>query len=295
MDSLISKLYKFDDKKYVVFPSPSGGSVVTNMAHDAMRGAADINAAYAGKPFEVSDAITNEGGQLSTFRIAEEKQAQLEPWTESSAKPVPRSAGAVISEPVYSAITVPARVPGEISDDVLAMIRAFVPKDEDKLFIYVDYAPATSAILAHRQRAMSLLNKGYTPAAIRMAVEEKGKKFLANLEERNAVMGIPKKKLELILSDSVLIHRNTSYSLLLRELFNSKCVTSDGMIQLVPDYIGVGGKTEKTQPTEAETLRRRKRFLTSTAQYLAPLYTSESFRQMITAQRLDHERVSAAQ
>lgn len=272
------------DGQHVLTSSISAGASVTKEAHDALSMAIDFEEARKGKAFKISDETNNASvSYFNSLKVASREEYELQNRSSSSSSN--KVGGKTI---VYSSI-VPVHEPGRISEKDLEIIRSFEPTEGESLFTYLDYEAVQSSVLLHRQRAMSLIRAGYSIAQIKELVENKTRKLLVDKREKAAVMGIPKKKLELFLSDSVLIHRVTGYSSLLKELYAHNCVIQDGMLALVPDYIGMGGKSETTRVTPEETQMRRKRFLASTAAYLLPLYTSESFRAMIEAQRVLHK------
>lgn len=251
--------------------------LATDRARDALRHAIDFNAAIRGLRFTVDNEIDNSGEILfKSLKDGGEQKKVID-------APESFGSGEGMDKIVYE--KVPAR---EESDDidsgVLESIRSFAPEEEDKVFAYIDYDTSRSGVLSHRQRAMYLLRRGYSVLQIKELVENKTKKLTGDTKVKSAILGIPKKKMELFLSDSVLIHRDTTYSPLLRALFEHSCIVSEGMIDLVPDYIGRGGKGEDPI-SEEETYTRRRRFLSTTASYLQPLYTSQSFRTMIHDQK----------
>jgi len=268
------------------------GSKVTQNVADALPLVADIDAFARGELVELNDIARTEDEmpewevEVVDPSVIKRRMSEARGSSDHGAPP-PVIDMTSMKESVDVRYTTLKAAPTQgdtIDPGTLEDIRSFKPDEADKAFVLISYASGESGVLGHRQRVMRLLRMKYTLAQIRDMVESKNTKVAANLEVKKIVAGIPKKRMELFLSDSVLLGAKTSYSDFLLSLYESRCEVSDGLLAVVPDYIGRGGKKEAT-PDEATTQSRRRTFMTSTANYLRPLYTSEPFRAMIDGER----------
>jgi len=250
-------------------------SAVTQDLWDALEHASDVDAALNGELFDLVDSAFI-SDKMKTLVVIPARQTSERGSSSSSS-----SGGTQPVEVKYTKVVVP-REEGQITSEELEIIRSFTPAAEDKLFTFTAFEPTQSSVLVHRQRVMWLLRHGFSVAQIKEAVNTKRTKLLTNRDAKTTVTGIPKRRLELCLCDSMVAEKVvTSYSRLLITLFETQCEYSDDHIQLVPDYIGIGGKSESSKPDKEETFRRRKVFLVATANYLRPLFTNAAFRAMI--------------
>lgn len=254
-------------------------SLVSKNLHDALKAALVYDDAIDGKVFTAADDVDN--GDNTHFQSLKVRGTVTGGSSTSSGFREPPRSEAI----AWSSLGPRPTVDGQIDQTVLEEIRSFKPEAGDKVFTFTAFEPSLSSVLAHRQRIMRLMRMDWSVVKIKEAVDNKSKRLVADPAARPLISGIPRKRLELCLSDSVLCGHETSYSRLLNELFSNGCVPSDLLLEVVPDYIGLGGKSEKERPSEVETARRRKAFLTQTANYLKPLYTNAEFRAMINAAR----------
>lgn len=258
----------------------------------ALAKAVNYKAAKSGAIFTVSDGVDNASksyySTLQTGTSVEARPINERPAAKPEGGSVSSADGALrqIDEQsvTFSSLKVTPAEGGEISQDMLDLIRSFKPTEEDKKIVFLDFEPRQSSIMLHRERVMALARMGYTLQAIRMMVDSKGTKVVQDQDARAAVAGIPKRKFALVLCDSALTHRETEYSGLLRELFTSKCVISKAMLDLVPSYIGTAN-ISGVSPTPDQTQRGRQRYLEATANYMRPLFNNEAFRNLIAQQR----------
>lgn len=175
---------------------------------------------------------------------------------------------------------------GTINPVLLTAIRSFRPAESDKEMVFLEYEPSTSSALIHRQRYMALLRRGVKPEKIRDWVENKAGALIYDKEQKALVAGIPRRKMELFLSDKVLIgESNPSYAPFLRLIYVTMAQAPIAeLVKVAPAYIGQGAKGEKGV-TEAETELRRARYARDVQEYLRPLYTNTAFRRMIDEMR----------
>lgn len=286
----IVNVTRTEDGKVRATKAFGAGARVTQNVADSLRYVKDIEAFAKGEAVELNEAARADGEMPSWQVVVVSPETFKQRFSDSSSSnafPAAAYDMASMKETVvieYSTVKAAPAQSDTIDPKTLEDIRSFKPEDGDKAFVLISYTSGESGVLGHRQRVMRLLRMRYTLTQIRDMVESKNTKVAANLEVKRIVAGIPKKRMELFLSDSVLLGAKTSYSMFLLSLYDSKCEVSDGLLEQVPDYIGRGGKKEAT-PDEATTLSRRRTFMTSTANYLRPLYTSDAFRAMIDGER----------
>lgn len=284
MSFSIATLVRLEDGNFRSSTTIGAGNTVSSELFSALEGALDLDAAKSGKPFKIGESAINKGGFIETLKQASEEE--LDAYLNAlRGAPSSSSSGRASPAPalVWGTDALKQREDGKIDPDVLEQIRSFVPTESDMKFTFVDFEPTQSAVLGHRQRAMALINRGYTIAQIKLMVENKKTKFVADKSVAKIVLGIPQKRLALCLCDTVLLGVETSYTKLVRGLYDQHCSVNDGMMALVPEYIGAGGKTEKTAPTAEESARRKRAFMNATANYLRPLFNNQDFRTMIDA------------
>lgn len=186
-----------------------------------------------------------------------------------------------VSKSVYESWT--SSSDGRINPEMLKYIRDTADHFEGIALSAVTYSNVRSASLAHRKMMTYLIEQA---GSVDMAVRWVDEKILHPEDPvaTSAIIAIPRSKIELILSEHAIIHKEGAFHEFLRAAFDADCVYYSTLEDKAPEFIGGGSKEELSRGVKVDPEMRHARrvaFARANCNYLRSLFTSRFFRDII--------------